>query len=285
MPPMPEMPDMPAMPSMPDMPSMNSGMSMPDFSIPGFENGFYKPSMPNNSGKTDTKAAKQTGDLSLTDSVLTDATSSDDLLSMLMGNKSTLTAKDISSLYDSGLFTNVSSLGTSDITSAQQNTTNILLQKVLTELSELKAEQKKASAAQKESLQDTQTDSQTFKKREPSILRFKINGYDMTDSLTTVFFSEPEADGTFLLTADRKYFADNKARTETFYILFNAVKNTGATLSYELQPSVVQDYENKNSFIYRFANIKHQTAEKTGNLVVVKTTGDLNVDLLLKIDR
>lgn len=272
-----EMPEMPAMPEMPKMPEMPA--------MPSFEATFYKPSMPNPAGKAAASDAKSVGDNSASETILTDATSTDDLLSLLMGTSSTLTAKDISSLYDSGLFTDVTSLGSSSNTSTQQNTTNILLQKVLLELNELKAEQNKASLAQKEVLQNAQTDSQTFKKREPSILRFKINGYDMADSLTTVFFSEPEADGTFLLTADRKYYSDYKTRTETFYILFKAVKTSGSTVSYEIQPSVVQDYENKNSFIYRLSNMKHLTAEKTGNLVVLRTTGDLNVDLLLNIDK
>lgn len=276
---------------MPEMPSMPSVSDMPEVSIPILDNDFYKPTMPANPGKSKKADADNTSDTSLNETVLTDATTSDDLLTTLLTNSSTLTAKDISTLYDSGLFTDVTSLGSTTLgsslldTSSSSAATNVLLQQVLNSLNDMKAEQKKNTVAQKEALNDAQTDLQTFKKREPSILRFKINGYNIADSLTTVFFSEPDSDGTFLLTADRKYYADRKNRTETFYLLFKAVKNSGSSVSYEVQPSIVQDYKNENSFIYRLSKQTKLKAEKTGNLVVLHQEGELNVDLLVNIDK
>lgn len=248
---------------------------MPQVSMPVLDSTFYTPTIPNVPKPEAPVKEEVKTDKTLSQSLLSDATTTDDLISSFLTDSSTLTAKDISSLYDSGLFTDLSSL----------NSSNLLLNQVLQSLDELKAEQKKATPEQKETLNNTMEDSQTFKKREPSILRFKINGYSITDSLSTIFFSEPEADGTFLLTADRKYFVNQKPRTETFYILFKAIKNSGQSVSYEVQPSIVQDYENKGSFIYRLANLKKLTAEKTGNLVVMKYSGDLNVDMLLDIDK
>lgn len=269
---------------MPEIPQLSD---MPEVSFPTLDNDFYKPSMPVNPAKPKNPETTNTTDSNLNDTILTDATTTDDLLSSLLTSSSTLTAKDISTLYDSGMFTDVSSLSSGLLSdnSASSVTTNILLQQVLNNLNDMKTEQKKNTVAEQKALSETQSDLQTFKKREPSILRFKINGYNISDSLVTTFFSEPDSDGTFLLTADRKYIADRKGRTETFYLLFKAVKNSGSIVSYEVQPSIVQDYRNENSFIYRLANQKKLVAEKTGNLVVLHQEGDLNVDLVVNIDK
>ena len=82
----------------------------------------------------------------------------------------------------------------------------------------MKIEQNSASAAVQEANAAKQQDSQTFKTRNPSILRFKINNYSIKDSVIQVFFSEPEPDGSFLLTGDRKYYLNNRGCTETFYL-------------------------------------------------------------------
>ena len=117
------------------------------------------------------------------------------------------------------------------------------------------------------------------------MLRFKVNGYNILDSLTEVFFSETEPDGTFLLTGDRKYFTNQQVHTETFYMLFKTVNSNGSSITYKVQPSIVQDSKNENSYVYKLSNIKNLTAEKTGNLVVMHFTGDsLSADILLDID-
>lgn len=279
-----DMPSMPDMPEMPDMPSMSN---------PTLDGTFYKPTVPGQQKKT-TKDDTKSTNITTTNSVLTDANSTDDLLSSFLGNNSNLTANDISSLYDSGLFTNISSL--SGILNAAGSTgsktngvsseeTILLLKQILASLEELKNSQKTASPAEKQILTNYQQDSATFKKREPSILRFKINGYSITESFTKVFFSEIEPDGSFLFTADRKYFANQKQREETVYILFKAQKSNGSSVTYDVQPSVVQTYKNDASFVYKFAQLKNLTAEKTGNLVVMHTeSNDVIVDMLLDID-
>jgi hypothetical protein len=152
-------------------------------------------------------------------------------------------------------------------------------------LNDLKKQQQTASAKEKNELNAVKADSENFKHREPSILRFKINGYDIADSLTKVFFSDTEPDGSFLLTGDRRYFVNQQVRTETFYMLFKTVSSNGSSLTYRVQPSIVQDYKNENSYVYKLANVKNLTAEKTGNLVVMHFTGDsVSADLLLDID-
>ena len=272
------------MPAMPEMPSM------PTISNPSLDGNFYKPSIPSqktNSSKNDAENNQQ-NTAAASSAILTDGSTSEDILSSFINNNTNLTAKDISTLYDSGLFTNLSSLTglSKDYSSGIANEeTNALLKKVLESLDELKNQQKNASVLEKANLTNFQTDSQTFKKRQPSILRFKLNGYSMTESFTKVFFSEPETSGTFLLSADRRYFSGQKAKEETLYILFRAVSSTGTSIIYDVEPNVIQTEKNETSYIYKLSQIKNLRAEKTGNLVSLHSEENgLKVDMLLDID-
>ena len=265
--------DMPEMPEMPSMPTIGGG--------------FYTPSFPtrvknNTQNQNTTENGKEKNETVLTESITPES-----ILTSNLTKGNILTAYDISSLYDSGLFSNLSSLDTTSTMSNYNTTssTNVLLQQVLNGLNDLKKQQQNASAKEKNELNATKTDSENFKKREPSILRFKINGYNIADSLTKVFFSDTEPDGSFLLTGDRRYFVNQQVRTETFYMLFKTIGSNGSTLTYRVQPTLVQDHKNENSYVYKLAGVKNLTAEKTGNLVVIHYSGDsVNADLLLDID-
>lgn len=274
--------EMPAMPSMPSAPQIQ----MPTISNTTSAPSFYRPSVPTQQAQNKgTESTPSNMPAAKTETVISDGKTSTELYSNLLKNNSMLTALDISSLYDSGLFTDISSLNSTSLSGYQTATnTNFLLQQILTSLDELKKQQKEASPAEKTELQNTQADSQTFKTRDPSILRFKINGYNVIDSLTTVFMSETEPDGSFLLTADRKYYAGSKPFLETFYFLFRTVKSNGQTVTYQVQPTIIQDTKNENSYMYRLSSVKTLTAEKTGNLVVLRYVGDgLDTDLLLNL--
>lgn len=266
---------MPEMPSMPSMPTVGGE--------------FYRPTTPSSSVSQNatSEGTNSTSEVSSSQSQNSKTTisssNSSDILSSLLTNNSILSTSDITNLYDSGLFNDLSSLTT---TNTNSQNSEILLQQILQSLEELKTQAKSSTAAEKQVLQNTQTDSENFKQREPSVLRFKINGYDIKDSLSAVFFSEPEADGSFLLTGDRNYFVNQQRRTETFYLLFKTIKSTGSTTTFEVQSDIVQDSKNENSFVYKFVNKKNLKAEKTGNLVVLRSSdNDLNVDLLLDIDK
>ena len=265
--------DMPEMPEMPSMPTIGGG--------------FYTPSFPtrvknNTQNQNTTENGKEKNETVLTESITPES-----VLTSNLTKGNILTAYDISSLYDSGLFSNLSSLDTTSTMSNYNTTssTNVLLQQVLNGLNDLKKQQQNASAKEKNELNATKTDSENFKKREPSILRFKINGYNIADSLTKVFFSDTEPDGSFLLTGDRRYFVNQQVRTETFYMLFKTIGSNGSTLTYRVQPTLVQDHKNESSYVYKLSGVKNLTAEKTGNLVVIHYSGDsVNADLLLDID-
>ena len=277
-----EMPEMPSV-SMPEMPTISS---------PTMDGKFYRPSIPKQMQQQSTSTSTTTTESkSSTDTVLSDATTSEDILLSLLTNSNLLTAGDISGLYNSGSFDTLSSLtGLSGLSSSGYSTsdltTSLLLREILQKLNDLKVEQNSASAAQQEVYAAKVQDSEIFKTRNPSILRFKINNYSIKDSITQEFFSEPEADGSFLLTADRKYFLNNRACTETFYLLFKAVKSNGSTTTFSVTPSIAQGTENKNSYVYKLCQLKDITAEKTGNLVVVHYDDNgVTADLLLDIDK
>ncbi len=271
--------ELPEMPKMPEMPAISN---------PTLDGNYYRPSMPNH-GIPEKKNEKDSSATTVSTSILSDANNSDDIISSFLSANSNLTANDISSLYDSGLFTNISSitnlLGATNVNSTNDDETKVLLKQILESLQELKQSQNQVSPEKRQDLTNYQQDSATFKQREPSILRFKINGYSLTESFTKVFFSEPEPDGSFLLTADRRYFSNQKQREETVYVLFKAVKSRGSSVVYEVEPSVVQTTKNDQSYVYKFCQLKNLMAEKTGNLVVMHTEDDgISVDMLLDID-
>lgn len=273
------------MPSMPDSPSMPTVQMDGKFYTP--DSNYYKPSIPYQNTQKN-KSQNSSTETKKTETVITDASNPLDIFSNFGADSSILTASDISSLYDAGSFTDLTSLNGANSLSnyATTSTTNVLLQQVLNSLNEMKVQQNNATDYEKKELQSVQEDSKNFKNREPSILRFRINGYNIADSLVKVFFSDTEPDGTFLLTADRKYFANQIPMTETFYMLFRAVSSTGSTITYKVQPSIVQSVKNENSYVYKLAEIKNLTAEKTGNLVVLHYSEDkFSADMLLDIDR
>lgn len=266
------------MPQMPDFPEVN---------MPSIGSGFYQPKIPYYPKSPSSSNKTSTTDTTSETTISSAASSNDNILSALLSSNSMLTASDITSLYDSGSFTNISSLyGANSSLLSSSSSSDVILKQILLSLEELKTEQKKNSSSDNEELANKQQDLTTFKEREPSILRFKINGYDINDSLTTVYFSNPEADGSFLLTADRRYIADRQIRTETFYLLFRATESSGHTITYSVEPSIMQDYKNENSFVYKLCNQKKLTATKTGNLVVLRSDEkNAVVDLLVDIDK
>ncbi len=229
-----------------------------------------------------------------------------DTLSSLLGDGSSSNSSYLSSLYGS----------------TNSNTTNLLLEQILKELEEVKEKAGSAALAiaatgdstsggnsgsggnsnstenasnsdlttsvkntADQNAESTTEESGATQKTvvHPYFLRFTVNGYNILNTCTRVYISVPEADGTFLVTGDRRYTSDGKIRTETFHILFRAVTNSGGLNSYEVASAVSQDYLNEYSFLYQLAQRKNLTATRTGNLVTMRTT-DANWKLELLID-
>lgn len=99
------------------------------------------------------------------------------------------------------------------------------------------------------------------------VVRFRINGYDILNSLTAVYFSDRNDDGSFIFTADRTYTADRTTKQETVYMLFSHPAKTSP--HYEIASTVMQDTENRNSFLYRFSEQSPLSARLTGNTITM----------------
>ena len=252
-------------PSMPTMPSM------PTISSPSVnKNGTQK----NNSATKTEKSKTEKTSSNITAQSLLQMSSSNslssitDLASVLSGVSSENATEDdlkrISELFGTPL----SSLST---TTSNSSSSNILLTQILQKLEEL---QKQVDNINSKSQQATEKNSQTKNETQTSqnqiseeniensvskkILRFKINNYDLTKSFTTLFFSEPEKDGSFLLTGDRVYNLYGKQMSETFYMLF---KNENGN-NFEVAVALNQNDENQNSFLYKFAKYGSFTIHK-----------------------
>lgn len=179
-------------------------------------------------------------------------------------------------------------------------TTTLLLTEIIDKLDQLskQLEARNGSSsdtgdatASSASATGTESAAVTASVNTPGLIRFRIAGYDILSSFTDLYISTPEKNGTFLLTADRVYTADGRRRTETLYMLFTANPSGSSTEtdagflnSYTVTVSLLQDAENKNSFLYRLSQAAPLQAEKTGNLVSLRLTGALTADILLQLE-
>lgn len=294
-----------------------SSPEMPTVSSPTMGSGFYMPGNNSNPIYTGSQSSSVVETPKKTESK--EEKSSTTTTSLL----STLTASDISSLDSLGLLNQVTSLYSSDTsslsslssisnlyTSSSSNVTNLLLQKVLTELEGLKAQNStneetasketpqsesetsaaKSANATKTSLQSSSStnfkselqDSGT-KRNNPKILRFSVNGYDILSTCRTIYISQIQGNGSFLVTGDRRYISDGKSRTETFHILFKPNEASNGISSYSTATGVTQDYMNTYSFLYQLSQMDGLNAQRTGNLVSLRTS-DPNWKLELLLD-
>lgn len=311
-----------SMPTMPSLPSIQS-VTMPslgtDFYSPKNPSLPAKPTSPNasqsNSARSSaassavpaaSNAAPATTTTATTSPV--SATSNSTALSALAGNGNFagVSAADMMLLDRAGLLNSlpadltINNLSIAQNGMANENANKKVLENILTELNELKAQvaaigngsaEKSdvpvATSANGASVRVSASHSRSAmhsKNDNAQILRFVVNGYDMKSSCRTVYFSERGADGTFLMTADRRYMSDNISRTETFYLLFKSKGTTDNGIEYDVIPSVIQDYENQYSFLYQLAQKQNLSAAKTGNLVTLRVTEpNWNMDLLLDI--
>lgn len=273
------------MPEMPAMTNISDGPSMPRVSAPVLGSTFYIPGNIYNRAKkevsiknteeSDTLSSIKTSNSSITNDVL--------LTALQKKTLSRITASDVSDMETNGLFGGIYGL----LDKETKSSNDLMLQQIMQELEGLKTQnemlQKQISLGKKNlPVQKVYNNKDITDKAK--ILRFIVNGNNLLDSCRTVYFSQKEIDGSFLLTGDRKYSSDNKSRDETFYLLFKADGNCGTCAGYDVEPKLVQDYKNENSFLYRLSKKHNLKAEKTGNLVALRCTdSDYNMDLLLDI--
>lgn len=282
--------------SMPEMPSVSfpESPAMPKITAPTLGAKFYTPGTvgTNISDKKTSESSAGTQDSGNSAEEKNVAAKNKSAGSANVANAlSYLSADDIASLGSNGLFGGVYSLLGNDTAVANRyaanNSNDVLLQSILTQLEDIKAKtEENADAVKKISLPVTTSGAAGSEKKEfnPAILRFFVNGYNIKDTIRTTYFSKKEKDGSFLLTGDRKFTTDGKNRNETFYLLFKSDGNCGTSAGYFVEPQVVQDYKNEYSFLYQLTKKPELKAEKTGNLVSLKYISDeWNMDLLLDI--
>lgn len=166
-----------------------------------------------------------------------------------------------------------------------QNQTAVLLQAVIEKLDALQKtvdlqNSAKGSVAETDTVQAGKQDKQGGR-----ILRFVAGNYNILPSCTAVFISQPETDGSFLLTGDRKYRSENSAAGkiygETFYFLFKAAGGGTFNAAFSLS----QQPENPDSPLYALTRASFLQAVRTGNLVTMRVLAEnVQTDLLLDID-
>ena len=126
--------------------------------------------------------------------------------------------------------------------------------------------------------------SSTARTKASRLIRFSVNGYDVLRTCRTIYISDVQEDGTFLVTGDRKYASDGKTRSETFHLLFKKDQNTSGLQNYHAAAAVTQDYLNEYSFLYQLSQRENLSAVRTGNLVTMRTTDpDWKLELLIDL--
>lgn len=274
--------------SMPKI-SSSEGPAMPRITAPTFGARFYAPgtvgtNISNRENKTSSGAEKsESQKISSADKNSAKSESVKKALDYL-------SADDVSYLGQNGFFSGIYGLLGNDVAVsnefAKNNANDVLLNSVMEELSALKEKtEKNSEALKKVSLPVTASGAENENSEfNPKILRFFVNGQNIKDTIRTVYFSRKENDGSFLLTGDRKYTSGGKSRDETFYFLFKADGNCGASAGYFVEPQVIQDSKNEKSFLYQLSQKTKLKAEKTGNLVSLKyVENGWNMDFLLDI--
>lgn len=295
-----------SMPSSPSMPSLSTPSIGSGFYIPGSKDFYYGIQNSNKSNSTASAGTEEASAGSKTQNTGTSPASSltagsadttGDTAGLLTGavsqagnsTSNLLTANDLSAMNGLGIFSSISNLlqGKSSGTDKLQNASFLVnqnssdsqkLEQILTELSELKSQNAGADGT----IKQAQNGFSNAAVKEPKILRFNVNGYDILSNCRKVYFSTQESDGTFLLTGDRKYLNENKTRSETFYFFFHADGNEEGITKYKVTPAVSQDYENTASLLYQLTQKNELEAARTGNLVTLHESKDgWNMDLLI----
>ncbi len=274
-------------------------MSMPTVSAPTIGNGFYVPGNNSNSvytGPSNNNPSKSSSSASTSAASSIAATEAEEAENTL----TSISASDLSLLSQKGLLGQLGSIfderSYSYDNSYKTNSadeTNRLLKKVLNRLEEIKGDNT-ASSSSTAAVQDTSvkakadnvthtssTDNASHTKS--TLLRFTVNGYDVLRTCRTVYISDVQKDGTFLVTGDRRYNANGRMMNETFHILFKAKPDSSDCANYSSATAVTQDIENPNSFLYQLSQRKNMEANRTGNFVSMRTS-DPNWKLELLVD-
>ncbi|MDE6706212.1 MAG: hypothetical protein K2J81_09970 [Treponemataceae bacterium] len=262
------------------MPSITAP-SMPTVTVPHLGGGFYTPVAPKAPviDKSSATVQEQTT-VTPSDSAVRETQRAAAKAAGELG----LTATDLTSIDQLGLLSSgilgggsLSALKAATAKTTPASADSLLLQQILAQLTELKAQLEKQDLPAAANRQETAANRR--------ILRFVVNGYDVLATCRDVYFSVPETDGSFLLTGDRKYLSNGANRSETFHLLFAAKAAENGFAQYGVTAAVTQDYTNEYSFLYQLAERQPLTAQRTGNFVSLRVNDpDWKLDLLVALD-
>ena len=174
--------------------------------------------------------------------------------------------------------------------SASDEGTAATLQQILRQLEILAQQAGGDKAVQETAPQKRESGSDPSERQGPEnlspsrILRFRANAADILATCTTVYFSQPDPAGAFLLTGDRMVHGGGKERNETFYFLFTPTLNQEGSFIYQVEAQLMQDWPTERSELYPLTANLSLTATRTGNLVALRhTSADWTLDLLLDL--
>lgn len=252
---------------------------MPTIAVPTLSTGFYTPSSNGfSSGIESPSAPVAPAKGAPANAVAQDnASSAASALSQKTSAAETLKASDISALNGLGLFGSISDvLGANNpAQSSGSPSQTAVLNMILAKLGEIKEAVGNAPA------QKTQVSSL---RQNPKILRFSADGVDYLPLIKSSFFSSLESDGTFLLTGDIRSASGEKMQDETFYFLFKSAGIENGVPNYSVETSVSQRSDNPSSFFRRLSERGDIIARRTGNLVTMRVSDGIQMDLLLALD-
>lgn len=253
---------------MPQMPSISSQPTMPGYHTQGQKPQSTKSQTQNQTATTTTTTEKENQTATAKANPVLPATLND------------LTAADLSALAKQGAFSSLSGLMGTNTTAftGSKNPQDVVLTQILTELNEIKAAQKNLSVEAASKSRPTD--------EPPAIRRFVINNYDLLKACNAVYFSNPENDGSFLLTGDCKMLYNNQTLSETFYMFFKSNGTENGHQIFNVEISLSQSAAFPASILYKFCSQQNITAVKTGNLVTVKLNQNgINSDILLDVGK
>ncbi len=259
------------------MPTISSP-SMPTIDAPVIGSGYYRPGSYTGSQSSSSTATKKS-----TESTGSEKKAEEIATAMMEDILPSLTADDIQELNVNGVLETVLESQKKSTVSASTDSdeTDQLLRQVLSEMEEIKNQQAQVTKASSSALA-----ASTARPSGSRVLRFKVNGYDILRTCRTLFISDVQSDGTFLITGDRRYQSDGSTRSETFHLLFKAASGAESLESYDAAALVTQDYLNENSFLYQMSQRDDMQASRTGNLVTLRTTDPKwKLELLIDLGR
>ncbi len=174
--------------------------------------------------------------------------------------------------------------GSEPSSGGESEATAATLQQILRQLEILAAQRAAAQPDSSPAADTTQEPVQTENLSPSRILRFRANATDLLPTCTTVYFSQPDPAGAFLLTGDRLVKADGKERNETFYFLFTPTLDADDSFVYTVEAQLMQDWTSERSELYPLTASLPLTATRTGNLVTLRHSSDSwSLDLLLDL--